>query len=74
MRTTLNLPDDVADVIRAIAAARGVSLGDAAADLIRRGLRSEALLGEDQGIPCFSLPADAAPITLEQTLVAEDER
>ena len=74
MRTTLNLPDDVTDVIRAIAEARGVSLGDAAAELIRRGLRSEARLREDTGIPCFSLPADAAPITLEQTLAAEDER
>ena len=74
MRTTLNLPDDVTDVIRAIAEARGVSLGDAAADLIRRGLRSEVVLGEDRGIPCFSLPADAAPITLEQTLAAEDEQ
>ena len=74
MRTTLNLPDEITDVIRAVAEAKGVSLGDAAADLIRRGLRSDARLAEDNGIPCFSLPADAAAITLEQTLAAEDEQ
>src|SRR5512141_1705385 len=73
MRTTLNLPDDITDVIRSVAEAKGVSLGAAAADLIRRGLRSEARLAEEDGLPCFVLPANAAPITLEQTLAAEDE-
>lgn len=74
MRTTLNLPDDITEVLRARAQARGVSLGDAAAELIRRGLRSDSRLAEEMGIPCFSIPADALPITLEQTLTAEDER
>ena len=73
MRTTLNLPDDITEVIRSVAEARGVSLGDAAAELIRRGLRNEARLGEDHGIPCFAVPADAPVITLERTLAAEDE-
>jgi hypothetical protein len=73
MRTTLNLPDDVAEVIRSVAEAKGVSLGDAAAELIRRGLRNEARLAEENGIPCFAVPADAAAITLERTLAAEDE-
>jgi hypothetical protein len=72
MRTTLNLPDDVTNVIRAVAETRGMSLGDAAAELIRRGLRSDCRLAEELGIPCFSIPADALPITLEQTLAAED--
>ena len=73
MRTTLNLPDDITDVIRSFAEARAVSLGDAAAELIRRGLRSDGRLAEREGIPCFAVPTDAVPITLEQTLVAEDE-
>src|SRR5437016_2635303 len=38
MRTTLNLPDDVYEVARSLAAARGISLGDALAELVRRGL------------------------------------
>jgi hypothetical protein len=73
MRTTLNLPDDVVGVVQAVARAKGVSLGDAAAELIRRGLRSGEPIREDHGIPCFAVPADAPPITLEQTLTLEDE-
>ena len=73
MRTTLNLPEDVIRIIRGLSEARGVSLGDAAAELIRRALRAEARLAEDHGIPCFALPSTVAPITLEQTLAAEDE-
>jgi hypothetical protein len=74
MRTTLNLPDDIMGVIRSRAQARGVSLGDAAAELIRWGLRYDARMAEDSGVPCFTVPADTPPITLEQTLAAEDER
>jgi hypothetical protein len=73
MRTTLNLPDDVTRIVRAFADARGVSLGDAVAELVRLGLRSEVRIGEDAGIPCFTVPQDAAPITLEHTLSVEDE-
>ena len=73
MRTTLNLPDDVSDIIRAVADAKGLSLGDAAAELIRQGLRAEARVRQDDGIPCFAVPPDAPPITLEHTLSIEDE-
>ena len=74
MRTTLNLPDDIGGVVRAVAQARGLSLGDAVAELIRHGLRPEARVADDGGIPHFEVSADAAPITLEQTLAAEDEQ
>ena len=73
MRTTLNLPDDVSEIIRAVADAKGLSLGDAAAELIRKGLHSEARVQEDDGIPRFAVPPDAPPITLEHTLAIEDE-
>jgi hypothetical protein len=73
MRTTLNLPDDVAGVLRALAEAKGVSIGDAAAELIRRGLLGEARLDNDGGVPCFSVPSGAEPITLAHTLAMEDE-
>jgi hypothetical protein len=72
MRTTLNLPDDISDVVRSVAAAKGISLGDAVADLIRRGL-STGRAGEDSGLPCFAVEANAPPITLEHTLAVEDE-
>jgi hypothetical protein len=73
MRTTLNLPDDVSTVVRAVAEAKNLSLGDAVAELIRRGLNSDARIQEDAGVPHFVVPGDARPITLEETLTAEDE-
>ena len=73
MRTTLNLPDDVGAIICAVADAKGLSLGAAAAVLIRKGLHAEARVRQDDGIPCFAVPPDAPPITLEHTLSIEDE-
>jgi hypothetical protein len=72
MRTTLNLPDDVYEVAKAIANAKNVSLGDAVAELARNGLRPQGRIREDNPFPCFSVPPDAPPISLEQTLDAED--
>jgi hypothetical protein len=72
MRTTVNLPDEVSDLVRAVAEAKGISLGDAIAELVRRGLTPTAA-PRDGAFPSFAVPADAQPITLEQTLAAEDE-
>lgn len=73
MRTTVNLPDDVYEVARSIAAAKRISLGEALAELIRRGLEPVAVSNDESGFPSFSVNRQAAPITLEQTLQAEDE-
>ena len=73
MRTTVNIPDDVYDVVRSFAEAKGVPLGEAVAELIRRGLRPEARIHSGSPFPSFTVPDGAAPITLEQTLLAEDE-
>lgn len=73
MRTTVNLPDDVYEAARSIAAARRISLGDALAELARRGLRPPQRVARKSAFPCFDVPPDAPPITLEQTLAAEDE-
>jgi len=73
MRTTLNLPDDVYRAARSVAAFKGVSLGDAVADLVRQGLGAEARIDTGKAFPCFTVPEDAEPITLERTLAAEDE-
>jgi hypothetical protein len=73
MRTTLNIPDDVYDVVRSFAEARRVPLGEALAELVRKGL-SSGVRSEDRDLfPSFPVPDGAAPITLEQTLSAEDE-
>jgi hypothetical protein len=73
MRTTLNLPDDVHNVISSFAEAKGISLGDAVAELVRKGLRPEPRPGDETVFPCFAVPAGVGPITLAQTLAAEDE-
>jgi hypothetical protein len=73
MRTTLNLPDDVHQVAKSLAGVKGISLGDALAELVRQGLKPPARVNTRKAFPCFVLPKDAKPITLEQTLQAEDE-
>ena len=73
MRTTVNLPDDVYEVARSVAVARRISLGEALAELVRRGFRPAPRLKTTSAFPCFAVPADAPPITLEQTMAAEDE-
>ena len=73
MRTTINLPDDLYDVARSIASAKNLSLGDALAELVRKGLRREPKFLEDGAFPCFLVPKHAGPITLEHTLEVEDQ-
>jgi len=73
MRTTINLPDDIYAIARSIAHSKDVSLGEALAELARKGLQPNPRFGGPSPFPCFSVPKDAAPITLEQTLDAEDE-
>ena len=73
MRTTLNLPPDIYDVAKSLARAKDISFGDAIAELVRNGLKREPRVREDKGFPCFAVPEDAPPITLERTLEAEDE-
>jgi hypothetical protein len=60
-------------VARSLAGAKGVSLGDALADLARRGLHPPARINTRKAFPSFVVPEGAQPITLEQTLEAEDD-
>ena len=73
MRTTLNLPDDVYEAARALAELSRISLGDAVAELVRRGNRSPVQIDTSMPFPTFVPRAGARPITLDQTLAAEDE-
>lgn len=73
MRTTLNIPDDVYQVARSLANMKGVSLGEAVAELVRQGLNPVVRVDAEKPFPCFVLPRDTKPITLAQTLDAEDE-
>jgi len=73
MRTTINLPEDISDVIHSFAASKGISLGEAVAQLVQKGLRPQPPMPGGSEFPQFAVPEGATPITLEQTLAAEDE-
>lgn len=73
MRTTLTLPDDVYAVAKSLAVRHGVSIGEALAELARRGMNSEAPIDTSKVFPCFVLGSEVPTLTLERTLAAEDE-
>jgi len=73
MRTTVNLPEDVYEVVRSVALAKRVSFGEALADLVRKGLAASPRIESRTAFPSFLVDEDAPAITLEQTLKAEEE-
>lgn len=73
MQIVVNLPDDVHEAVRALAGAQGVSFGEALVGLVRRGLNPDAQINTKKPFPCFGVSPDPQPITLEQTLEAEDD-
>ena len=73
MRTTLDLPEDVHRAAKSMATLEGVSLGEAVARLVRRGLRPPRPTSAGKAFPCFTVSRNAKPITLDETLEAEDE-
>jgi len=56
MRTTLDVENDILDAARALAVARGVSVGAALSELARRGVEARTPLGLRNGFPVFQLP------------------
>jgi hypothetical protein len=75
MRTTLVIDDDVLEHARVLAQDKGVSLGSAVSELMRRGLRRSAMLEQTQGggFPTFRVSENAPAITLETVKKAEEE-
>jgi hypothetical protein len=50
---------------RALAAAEGRTVGQVISELVRRGLEPRRHEASEDAFPVFSVPPDAAPITLE---------
>ena len=73
MRTTITLDDDVAELSARQAKARGVSLGKAVSDLIRRGLNAPTPSVVENGLVVFSLPSDSPVVTTEAVRRIESE-
>lgn len=73
MRTTLNIEDEALTALKEYAAARDLSLGQAASDLICKAVDSLPVLKKRNGIPLLEAPPGAPPITLEAIEAAENE-
>ena len=65
MRTTLNLEDDLLRAVRSLAKERDESLGAVVSSLLRRALKPEPELGNEQDVPVFMVKENAVPITPE---------
>jgi hypothetical protein len=66
MRTTLNLDDDVVEMVRRYSEARSVALGKAASELVRRGFTAPAPTRIVNGLVVFDLPPESPRITSER--------
>lgn len=73
MRTTLALEDDAVKVIQAYARSRRLSMGKAASELVRRGIRYQIGTRKVNGLPVFDAPDDFPRITTDQVRELLDE-
>ena len=63
MRTTLNLDDDVLEILKQYAESRSVALGKAASELVRRGLDAPVQTRMVNGFHTVVLPEGSPKIT-----------
>jgi hypothetical protein len=75
MRTTLNLDDDILQILKEYAENRSVALGKAASELVRRGLEAPVQMRMVNGFCAVVLPPTDSPrITSEKVKqLLEDE-
>jgi len=66
MRTTLNLDEDVVEVIKNYAAGRNLSLGSAASELVRKAATTPLRTKVVNGLTIFDPPADSPIVTNQQ--------
>ena len=63
MRTTINLDDDVAAMVKQYAESRSVGLGKAVSELVRRGINAPRPTRVVNGLHVFDLPPDSPRVT-----------
>jgi hypothetical protein len=73
MRTTLNLDDDVLQILKEYAENRSVALGKAASELVRRGLSTSVSTRLVNGFVVFDVPPGGPRITTERVKQLESE-
>ncbi len=70
-RTTVTLNDDVSAMAKRYAENRGLSLGEAIAELIVRATRKSSRIKYTDGLPAFDLPKSKQRLTSEQVKALE---
>ena len=75
MRTTLTIDTDVLEAARALAEARGVSIGSVISELARRALAPDTERRSRNGFPLIAVRPGSAPVTPEliRELLEESE-
>ena len=73
MRTTISIEDDAMEAIQAYARDHRLSLGKAASELVRRGIRYQIGTRKVNGLPVFDAPNDFPRITTEKVRELLDE-
>jgi len=74
MRTTLNLDDDVVELLKDYADSRSVALGKAASELVRRGLTAPVQTRMVNGFHTVVLPPHSPRVPSEKVKrLLEDE-
>ena len=73
MRTTINLDDDVLQVVRQYAESRSMAMGTAVSELVRRGLNAPMATRVVNGIHVVVLPPDSPKVTTQQIKRLENE-
>lgn len=73
MRTTLDINDQVLQRVKEYAAARSLSNGAAATEILERGLNARMGIRYENGVAVFDVPEESPVVSLEDTLRLEDE-
>ena len=73
MRTTLNLDDDVLQMVREYSEARSLAMGKAASELMRKGFATPTATHLVNGVVVFDLPPDTPAVTTEKVKTLESE-
>jgi len=73
MRTTLNLDDDVYQLVRLYADSRSQSVGKVVSELVRRAVQAPLRTRLEGGFHVLDLPPDTPPITSEDVKRIEAE-
>jgi len=74
MRTTINLDDDVASIVRQYAASRSLAMGKAISELVRRGMNTPRPTRIVNGLLVIDLPPDSPVVTTSRVRELEAEQ